>query len=82
MWSFPIYRSSNTNGVLATGGGVLFASERDGNILALDAKTGKYLWHFQTGGNHAASPMSYAIDGKQYISLAAGNVIYGFALPD
>jgi len=82
MWSFPIYRSSNNNGVLATGGGILFASERDGNILALDNKTGKYLWHFQTNGNHAASPMSYAVDGKQYVALAAGNVVYSFALPD
>lgn len=82
IWSFPLYQGSLTNGVLATGGGVLFASSRDGNILALDAKTGKYLWHFQTGGAHAASPLSYAIDGKQYIALAAGNVLFSFALPE
>lgn len=82
MWSFPMYRSSNTNGLLATGGGVVFVSERDGNILALDGKTGKYLWHYQTGGNHAASPMSYAIDGKQYVALAAGNVVFSFALEE
>ena len=82
MWSFPMYRGSNTNGLLATGGGVVFASERDGNILALDGKTGQYLWHFQTGGNHAASPMSYAIDGKQFVALAAGNVVFSFALEE
>ena len=66
---------------LATAGGVLFASSRDGNLIALDSKTGKYLWHYQTGGNHAASPISYAIDGRQYVALTAGNVLYSFALP-
>jgi PQQ-dependent dehydrogenase (methanol/ethanol family) len=82
MWDFKIFQGSITNGVLATGGGVLFASTRDGNISALDAKTGKYLWHFQTGGNHAASPISYAVGGRQYVALSAGNVIFSFALPD
>ena len=82
MWSFPIFQGSLTNGVLATAGNVVFASVRDGNIVALDAKTGKHLWHFQTGGNNAASPLSYAVNGKQYVALAAGNVIFSFALPD
>jgi alcohol dehydrogenase (cytochrome c) len=82
VWSYPLYQGSITNGVLATGGNVVFASSRDGNIFALDAKTGRYLWHFQTGGNHQASPMSYAIDGKQYVALAAGNVIFSFTLQE
>jgi alcohol dehydrogenase (cytochrome c) len=82
VWSHPLYQGSITNGVLATGGNVLFVSSRDGNMFALDAKTGKYLWHFQTGGNHQASPMSYAIDGKQYVALAAGNVVYAFNLQE
>lgn len=81
MWDVKIFQGSLTNGVLATGGGVLFASTRDGNLSALDAKTGKRLWHFQTGGNHSAAPMTYAIDGKQYIALSAGNVVFSFALP-
>ncbi len=82
MWDFKIFQGSLANGVLATGGNVLFASTRDGNLTALDAKTGVHLWHFQTGGSHAASPMSYALDGKQYITLCAGNVVYSFALPE
>jgi hypothetical protein len=40
------------------------------------------LWHFQTGGPHAAAPISYAIGGRQYVTLAAGNTIYTFSLPD
>ena len=45
-------------------------------------RPGKHLWHYQTGGNHAASPISYAIDGRQYVALTAGNVLYSFALPE
>jgi alcohol dehydrogenase (cytochrome c) len=82
LWSYPLYQGSLTNGVLATGGNVLFVSARDGNLIALDAKTGKYLWHYQTGGNHAASPLSYAVDNKQYVALAAGNVVFSFALEE
>jgi PQQ-dependent dehydrogenase (methanol/ethanol family) len=82
VWDFKIHQGSLSNGVLATGGNVLFASTRDGNLTALDARTGRHLWHFQTGGAHAASPMSYAVDGKQYVALSAGNVLFSFALPD
>jgi len=82
VWDFKLFQGSLANGVLATAGGVLFASSRDGNLIALDAKTGAYLWHYQTGGNHAASPISYAINGRQYVALTAGNALYSFALPE
>ena len=52
------------------------------SLVAVDANTGKYLWHYQTGGNHAASPISYAINGRQYVALTAGNILYSFALPE
>ena len=81
VWDFKVFRGSLTNGLLATGGGVVFAAIRDGNIVALDARTGTHLWHFQTGGNMAASPMSYAVDGRQYVAVSAGNVLFSFALP-
>ena len=55
------------------GGNVLFGSIRDGNLAALDARTGKHLWHFQTGAVIAATPISYAVDGRQYVAVAAGN---------
>ncbi|HVZ20117.1 MAG TPA: PQQ-dependent dehydrogenase, methanol/ethanol family [Vicinamibacterales bacterium] len=81
QWDFKTAQGSLQNGVLATAGNVLFASIRDGNLAALDARTGAPLWHFQTGTTPAASPMSYAVDGKQYVAIAAGNTIYAFALP-
>ncbi len=82
VWDFRIYQSSLTNGVLSTAGGIVFASIRDGNIVAIDARTGKHLWHYQTGGNNAAAPMSFAVNGRQYVALAAGNNLFSFALPE
>jgi PQQ-dependent dehydrogenase (methanol/ethanol family) len=82
MWDFKIYQSSLTNGVLATAGNIVFAASRDGNVVALDAKSGAHLWHFPTGANMAASPISYAVDGVQFVAIAAGSVVYAFALPD
>src|SRR5207245_3760347 len=81
MWDFKIFQGSLTNGVLATAGGVVFAAIRDGNLAALDATTGKPLWHVQTGANVAASPISYAVDGRQFVAISAGNSVYAFALP-
>jgi PQQ-dependent dehydrogenase (methanol/ethanol family) len=80
-WDFKTSQGSLQNGVLATAGNVLFASIRDGNLAALDARTGASLWHFQTGTTPAASPMSYAVGGTQYVVIAAGNTIYAFAVP-
>jgi alcohol dehydrogenase (cytochrome c) len=82
VWDFKIFQGSLTNGVLATGGNVVFGAIRDGNLVALDAKSGQHLWHVQTGANMAASPISYAVDGRQFVAIAAGNTVYAFALPE
>ena len=50
--------------------------------IALDAKTGKRLWHYQTGSNHTASPISYAVHGRQYVALTSGNILFSFGLPE
>lgn len=81
-WEFKISQGSLAAGVMATAGGVVFAGTREGNFVALDSKTGKLLWRFQTGGTIASAPISYAVDGKQFIALAAGGVLYSFALPE
>jgi len=81
-WTYPVSRGSLAAGVLATGGGVVFAATPEGNLIALNARTGAALWRFQTGATIAASPMSYAVDGKQFIAISAGAVLYSFALPD
>jgi PQQ-dependent dehydrogenase (methanol/ethanol family) len=81
-WRYPTLRISLGAGVLATGGGLVFLASADGNLIALDAATGKSLWHFQTGGSMASSAMSYAVEGKQFITIAAGNALYSFSLPE
>ena len=75
-------RGSFGAGVLATGGGIVFAATASGDLVALDSGSGKPLWFFQTGGTIAASPMSYSVDGKQFVAIPAGNVLYSFALGD
>jgi len=82
LWTYPVPRVSLQAGVLATRGEVVFAATSEGNLLGLDARTGKSLWHFQTGGLIMASPMSYSVDGTQFIAIAAGNTLYSFALPE
>ena len=68
-------------GVLATAGGILFYGDPSGNIVALDARTGKTLWHFATNGENKTSPMTYTVNGKQYVALAVGPNILCFGLP-
>ncbi len=82
LWTFPVARLSLQAGVLGTRGEVVFAATAEGNLLALDARTGKALWHYQAGVPITASPISYSVAGAQFIAVAAGNTLYGFALPD
>lgn len=69
------------SGVLATAGGLLFYSDPSGNIVAVDARDGKTLWHLATNGESKTSPMTYAVDGKQFVALAVGPNILCFGLP-
>lgn len=66
-------------GVLATSGGLVFTGEGGGDFSAFDAQTGAKLWSFNCGAGVNAPPMSYELDGKQYIAVAAGgSQIWGF----
>ena len=67
-------------GILTTASDVLFTGGRDGYFLALDARNGTLLWKAALGGTVASGPMTYAVDGKQYVAVAAGNSLFTFAL--
>jgi alcohol dehydrogenase (cytochrome c) len=67
-------------GLLSTAGGLIFAGDDQGVLTSLDAKTGKPLWHFNTGQMITASPMAYSYKGKQFIALTAGSNVIAFAL--
>jgi alcohol dehydrogenase (cytochrome c) len=70
-----------SGGTMTTAGGLLFYGDESESFEALDARSGKSLWHFTTGQRMHASPMSYAVVGKQYVAIASGNDIFSFALP-
>jgi alcohol dehydrogenase (cytochrome c) len=67
-------------GTVSTAGGVVFFGDDDGHLVGLDGRNGKHLWHFQTGEKLTASPISYAVDGKQYVAIASGTAIFSFGL--
>ena len=67
-------------GVLSTQGGIIFSAEINGELVALDAKTGKPVWHFNTGQPINAQPITYMVAGKQYVAIATNTDVFGFAL--
>ena len=81
-WKFPLTVGSLKTGVLATSGGVVFAATGEARFVALDAASGKPLWNFRTGQPMSASPISYEVNGQQYVAVASGNLLFSFALPE
>ncbi|HWC63478.1 MAG TPA: PQQ-dependent dehydrogenase, methanol/ethanol family [Rhizomicrobium sp.] len=81
-WKFQLTQGSLKAGVLATDGGLLFASTNEGRFIALDKATGKPLWSFRTGQPVTASPISYEVNGRQFVAVASSNIVFGFALPE
>src|SRR5262249_1258518 len=67
-------------GMLSTAGGVVFTGDDDGNLGALDARTGTDLWHFSTGHSLFASPVTYVVDAHQYVAIAAEDDVFIFGL--
>jgi alcohol dehydrogenase (cytochrome c) len=79
-WDFRMSAANTEGGVLTTGGDVLFGGGRDGQFLALDARNGKLLWETNLGPSVSAGPMTYAVNGKQYVSIQAGSALFTFTL--
>ena len=70
-------------GVLATSGSLVFTGEGNGDFAAFNSSTGERLWQFNCGAGVNAPPMSFSIDGKQYIAVAAGgSKIWGYPTGD
>ena len=78
-WEFPLF-SPPWAGVLSTAGDLVFSGTPEGNFFALAATTGKPLWDFQTGGAIFANPISFTVDGRQCVAIAADRVLYVFGL--
>jgi len=81
-WRYPQLGAGRSSaGTMATAAGLVFFGDDAGSFEAIDARNGKPLWHFNTGQDISASPMSYAIGAKQYVAIAAGSDVFSFALP-
>ena len=80
-WEYPIAPRS-TSGLLSTEGDLVFGGTVDGYFFALDAVSGEELWHINVGSRVHSGPMTYAVNGEQYVSIAAGNVVFTFGLDD
>lgn len=78
-WSFELH-DVNNSGILTTSSDLLFVGGREGYFHVLNAKSGVLLWKVNLGGPMIAAPISYQVDGKQYVAIASGNSIFAFAL--
>jgi alcohol dehydrogenase (cytochrome c) len=80
VWNFQMVGDSWT-GVLATAGNLVFSADAEGNFFALNATTGQNLWHINLGAALRSNPMTFAIDGHQYVADSSGNSLFVFDLP-
>ncbi len=82
VWEIPQQgpQEANYSGVLTTAGGLVFYGETGGGFAAVDAETGKTLWTFHGNQAWRGCPMTYMLNGRQYIAVASGSNILSFAL--
>ena len=80
VWRYPqVGRGDSWGGTLTTAGGLVFFGDDAGYLEAIEASTSRPLWHFNTGQTMHASPMTYSVEGVQYVSVAAGSDLFSFA---
>jgi alcohol dehydrogenase (cytochrome c) len=81
VWRYPqIGPGDSWGGTLATAGGLLFFGDDANSLEAVNARTGQPLWHFNAGQKMHASPMSYMVDGTQYVAISVGSNVFSFSL--
>ncbi len=81
VWEYPMTGPGESwAGTVSTAGGVIFFGDDDGQLVGVDAKTGKHLWHFQMGEGLTASPITYSVGGKQFVAIASATAIFSFGL--
>jgi len=78
-WEFKMGDVTDS-GILTTDTDLVFAGGRDGHFVALDARNGNLLWKATLGGGVFAGPITYSVNGRQYVAISAGNSLFAFAL--
>ncbi len=82
VWRYPqAGHGDSWGGTLTTAAELVFFGDDTGFLEAVDARTGRALWHFNTGQPLSASPMSYMVKGVQYVTIAAGSDVFSFPSP-
>lgn len=81
-WTHELGPNGAGAGVLTTDSGVIFTGDAQGNVLALRTEDGKTLWHAGTGSPMQSSPITYELDGRQYVLTSSGGVLFSWALPN
>jgi alcohol dehydrogenase (cytochrome c) len=78
-WEFKLTDVTDS-GILTTATDLLFVGGREGYFMAMNARSGELLWKSVVGGQVAAGPMSYSVNGKQYVAISAGNSLFVYGL--
>ncbi|HXA56450.1 MAG TPA: PQQ-dependent dehydrogenase, methanol/ethanol family [Candidatus Acidoferrum sp.] len=78
-WAFKMNDVSDS-GILTTASDMLFTANREGYFLVLNARDGTLLWKATLGAQISSAPVTYMIDGKQYVALSAGHALFVFGL--
>jgi alcohol dehydrogenase (cytochrome c) len=81
-WTHELGPGGSNAGVLTTDSGLTFTGDAMGNFLALRTSDGKTLWHSGTGGRMDTSPISFELDGRQYIVMGSGTAVFAWTLPE
>jgi alcohol dehydrogenase (cytochrome c) len=81
-WSHELGHGGSGAGVLTTDSGLVFTGDAEGNVLALDSSNGKTLWHVGAGSPMVSSPITYELDGRQYVMTSSGGVLFAWTLPE
>ena len=81
-WTHELGPNGAGAGVLTTDSGLTFTGDAHGNVLALQTSDGKTLWHAGTGAGMQSSPITYELDGRQYVVTSSGGVLFAWALPE
>ncbi len=81
-WSHELGPNGSGAGVLTTETGVTFSGDAQGNVIAFRTEDGKTMWHAGEGSSMQSSPISYELDGRQYVVTSAGGVMFAWALPE